>query len=95
VNYNPLLSNLIQIFDGYTGFDFNGQTLFFRHFNLRDHANLNFSYEIYKNIALSKGIESEKIILERLKNDGDWNQNDDLKIAQTEEYLSNLKNASL
>lgn len=93
MNYNPLLSNLIQIFDGYTGFDFNGQTLFFRHFNLRDHANLNFSYEKYKNIALSKGVESEKIILERLKNDGDWNQNDDLKIAETEEYLSNLKNA--
>ena len=66
MNYNPLLSNLIQIFDGYTGFDFKGQTLFFRHFNLRDHANLNFSYEKYKNIALNKGIESEKVILESL-----------------------------
>lgn len=93
MNCNPLLLTLIEIFDGYTGFDFNGQTLFFKHFDLRDHANLVFTFEKYKNIALQKGIESEKAIFERLKNDNDWSENDDLKISELEEYLNNLKNS--
>lgn len=93
MNYNPLLLSLIEIFDGYTRFDFNGQTLFFKHFDLRDHAHLSFTFERYKNLALEKGIESESAILERLKNDNDWCEKDDLKIIELEEYLVNLKNS--
>jgi hypothetical protein len=78
VNYNPLLSSLIEIFDGYSRFDLFGQTLFFRHFSLRDQNLISGNYEKYKNTAISRGIETEKETYERLKNDGDWTYDDDL-----------------
>jgi hypothetical protein len=91
VNYNPLLNSLIQIFDGYTRFDFKGQTLFFRHFCLRDHNQAHSCYEKYKSIAINKGIEEEAKIFERLKQENDWNDDDDLKMIELKEFVSNLK----
>jgi len=91
VNYNPLLSSLIEIIDGYTRFDLNGRTLFFRHFSLRDQNYISINYEKYKDIAIKKGIETEQECLDRIKEDGIWNQSDDLKIAELELYVSNLK----
>jgi len=91
VNYNPLLSSLIQIFDGYSRFDLNGQTLFFRHFSLRDHESISINFEKYKNIAISKGVETENQTRERLLKDGSWTDDDELSIAELESYISNLK----
>jgi uncharacterized coiled-coil protein SlyX len=91
VNYNPLLSSLIEIFDGYSRFDLNGQTLFFRHFSLRHQNLISNNYEKYKNIAISKGIETEEQTYDRLKAEENWTQDDDLKIAELESYISNLK----
>jgi uncharacterized coiled-coil protein SlyX len=91
VNYNPLLSSLIEIFDGYSRFDLNGQTLFFRHFSLRDQNLISSNFEKYKNTAINRGIETEEQTYERLKNDGDWTSDDDLKIAELESYIANLK----
>jgi hypothetical protein len=91
VNYNPLLSFLIEIFDGYSRFDLYGQTLFFRHFSLRDQNLIADNFEKYKNAAISRGIETEDQTYERLKNDGDWTSDDDLKISELQSYISNLK----
>lgn len=91
MNYNPLLSSLIQIFDGYSRFDLNGQTLFFRHFSLRDHESISINFEKYKNIAISKGVETENQTRERLLKDGSWTDDDELSIAELESYISNLK----
>jgi hypothetical protein len=91
VNYNSLLLSLIEIFDGYSRFDFNGQTLFFRHFCLRDQYLISSNYEKYKSIAINKGIETEAEIYERLKKDETWTEDDNLKIAELETYISNLK----
>ena len=91
MNYNPLLSSLIEIFDGYSRFDLFGQTLFFRHFSLRDQNLISGNYEKYKSTAISRGIETEKETYERLKNDGDWTHDDDLKISELQSYISNLK----
>ena len=91
MNYNPLLSSLIEIFDGYSRFDLNGQTLFFRHFSLRDQNLISNNFEKYKNNAINRGIETEAQTYERLKKDGDWTSDDDLKIAELESYISNLK----
>jgi hypothetical protein len=92
VNYNPLSNSLIDIFDGRTAFDLNGQRLFFRHFTIRDQNSIASSYEKYKQIAIKKGIETEEQIYKRLKDDGDWSNDDDLKIAELETYVKNLKN---
>lgn len=91
MNYNPLLNSLIEIFDGYSKFDFDGQTLFFRHFCLRDQSLISNNFEFYKNIAVSKGIETEKQIYDRLKIEESWTEEDDLKIAELDSYISNLK----
>lgn len=91
MNYNPLLSSLIEIFDGYSRFDLNGRTLFFRHFLLRDQNNASLSHEKYKNIAIKKGIQTKDQSLERIKKDECWNEQDDLKIAELQLYIENLK----
>jgi hypothetical protein len=91
VNYNPLSNSLIDIFDGRTAFDLNGQRLFFRHFTIRDQNSISVFYNKYKKIAIKKGIETEEQIYKRLKDDGDWSEDDDLKISELETYVANLK----
>jgi len=91
VNYNPFLSSLIEIFDGYSRFDLNGQTLFFRHFSLRDQNLISNNFERYKNLAINRGIETEEETYKRLKEDESWTSDDDLKIAELESYILNLK----
>jgi hypothetical protein len=91
VNYNPLLNNLIEILDGYSRFDFNGQTLFLRHFSLRDQNLISENYKKYKNLAINRGIETEEQIYQRLNIEQAWTDEDNLKVAELESYISNLK----
>jgi hypothetical protein len=91
VNYNSLSNSLVDIFDGRTAFDINGQTLFFRHFTIRDHSSIAILNEKYKKNAIKKGLETESQIYERLKNNSDWSNEEDLKISELEIYVSNLK----
>lgn len=91
MNYNSLSNYLIDIFDAKTAFDLNGQMLFFRHFSIRDHNNISILTSKYKKIGIKKGLETEEQIYERLKNNKDWSNDDDLKIAELENYISNLK----
>jgi len=80
-----------EIFDGYTRFDFQGQTVFLRHFNFKDQKVLNDCFEKHREVALKKGIQDEKDILERLKKDETWTSEDELKIKELEDYLDNLE----
>ena len=91
MNYNPLLNNLIEILDGYSRFDFNGQTLFLRHFSLRDQNLISENYKKYKNLAIDRGIETEEQIYQRLNLEQAWTDEDNLKVAELESYISNLK----
>lgn len=91
MSYNPLLQDLIEVFESKTSFKLNGETLHFRHFSLKDQSEISRLNEKYKIIALKKGLELEKDIYERLKKDNAWTCDDDLKISQLEEYISNLK----
>lgn len=91
MSYNPLIYILTQIFDGYTRFDCDGQTLFFRHFSIRDQGNLNFIYKKYFDIAVKKGIETKEEVYKRLIESNQWHEEDDLKISELEHYILNLK----
>lgn len=91
MSYNTLTYSLTQIFDGYSRFGYQGQTLFFRHFSLRDQGNLNFIYKKYFNIAKQKGIETKDEIYNRLIASGEWSEKNDLEIEELEHYISNLK----
>ncbi len=91
MNSNFHLENLIQILDSRTAFDLNGQRLFIRHFSLRDQNLISSFYQKYEKIAISKGIETSEQIYKRLKEEGDWTEEDDLKISEMQTYVDNLK----
>lgn len=91
MNFNPQLKDLVEIFDGNSRFDLNGQTLFFRHFSLRDQSLVGEFYEKHRLKAMSLGIESEEEVRARVKRDNDWSDDDDLKISELENYIANLE----
>ena len=80
-----------EIFDGYTEFEYAGKPAYLKHFSIRDQRYIHRYYDKYKNIALQKGIPSEKEILVTLKNDNLWSDSDDLKIAVLEAEITTLK----
>ena len=80
-----------EIFDGYTEFDFENQTVYLKHFSIRDQRYIHRFYEKYKNLAIKKGISTEKEMLERLKKDGLWDEKDDVKIDNLEKQIENLR----
>ena len=82
-----------EIFDGYTEFDYFGQTLFLKHFSIRDQRYIHRFYEKYKSIAINKGISTEKEMLEQLREDDLWSDKDDLKIAGLEMEIESLSQA--
>ena len=80
-----------EIFDGYSVSTFEGRDVFIKHINLRDQKYIYSYYERYKNIALSKGIESEEERVAYIKAEELWEESDDLKIASLAEEVKNLK----
>jgi hypothetical protein len=91
VNYNSHILEFIQILDGKTAFDLNGQRLFFKHSSIRDQESIIFLYKKYEETALKKGIETTEEVYKRLTENGDWNEKDDLKISELKTYVTNLK----
>jgi hypothetical protein len=93
VNYSDefYISLIGEVFDGYSTDFFEGQEVFVKHLNIRDQRYIHNYYEKYKKIALAKGIDSEDAMLERLKKDGMWDAEDDLKISSLESEIFNLK----
>jgi hypothetical protein len=93
VNYSDefYISLIGEVFDGYSTDFFEGQEVFVKHLNIRDQRYIHNYYEKYKNIALVKGIDSESDMLKRLKKDGMWDAEDDLKISSLESEIFNLK----
>ncbi len=91
MNDNLYIEIVNEIFDGHTRFDFKGQTVFLRHFCLRDQEYLNKSFERHKNRAISKGIQEEKDVLARLQKDGTWTLEDEGKVSELESYIQTLE----
>ena len=93
MNYSDefYISLIGEVFDGYSTDFFEGQEVFVKHLNIRDQRYIHNYYEKYKNIALVKGIDSESDMLKRLKKDGMWDAEDDLKISSLESEIFNLK----
>lgn len=91
MNENFYIEIVNEIFDGYTRFDFKSQTVFLRHFSLKDQEFLNKKFEQHKKYAVSKGIQEEEDVLARLNTDGTWTQDDDAKILELESFVKNLE----
>jgi hypothetical protein len=84
-----------EIFDGYTDITFQGKTVYIKHFSIRDQRYIHRFYNKYKSIAESKGIPSEKEMLDSLREDGLWSDNDDRAIINLEQEIEGLKASKL
>lgn len=82
-----------EIFDGYTDITFKEKTVYIKHFSIRDQRYIHRFYNKYKSIAESKGIPSEKEMLDSLREDGLWSDDDDRKIIDLEQELEGLRGA--
>ena len=80
-----------EIFDGYSVSAFEGRDVFVKHINIRDQKYIHSYYEKYKNIALSKGIDSQEEREAYIKRENLWEESDDRKIVSLTEEIKNLK----
>lgn len=92
MNEEFYISLVSEVFDGYSEVDFMGRQMFIKHFSVRDQRHIQRVYEKYKNTAINRGVETEAQILKRLKDDGIWLEEDDLKIEMLLSEIKNLKN---
>jgi len=91
VNEEFYISLAGEIFDGYTEFQFKGRSVYLKHLTIKDQRNIHLYYDKYKNIATSRGVETEEEILQKVKDDGLWTDDDDLKISSLSSEIENLK----
>jgi hypothetical protein len=84
-----------EIFDGYTDITFRGKTVYIKHFSIRDQRYIHRFYHKYKSIAESKGISSEEEMLNSLREDGLWSDNDDRAIINLEQEIEGLQSSKL
>jgi hypothetical protein len=80
-----------EIFDGYTDINYQGKTVYIKHFSIRDQRYIHRFYNKYKLIAKSKGIPSEEEMLNSLRLDELWSDEDDSKIIGLEQELEGLQ----
>ena len=80
-----------EIFSGYSRFDFEGQTVFLRHFTFKDQKFLQNRYDKHHSKASSKGIRDEKELLADLIKDNTWTNEEENQVLELESYISNLE----
>ena len=90
MNEELYISLVGECFDGYTEVFLNNEPVYIKHINIRDQRYLHKYYERYKKIALDKGVPCEEEKLKLLKDDGIWEEKDDLEISSLENEIKNL-----
>ena len=90
MNEELYISIIGEVFDGYTEFMFKDKHVYLKHLNIRDQRYIQKYYEQYKNIAIKKGLDNEEYRLNKIKSDGLWSDDDDLKIFNLDFEIKNL-----
>ena len=80
-----------EAFDGYTEALLDDKPAYIKHVSIKDQRYLHKYYEKYKNLALSKGLESEEDRIPYLIKEGIWSAEEDSKIASLKFEIQNLK----
>ena len=91
MNEQFYISLIGEAFDGYTEAIFEDRAVYIKHVNIRDQRYLHKYHEKYKNIALSKGLQSEEEKLKYVIKEGIWESKDDLEINSLTSEIENLK----
>lgn len=90
MNEELYISIVGEVFDGYTEVVFRGNPVYIKHYNIRDQRYIQKYYDKYKNIAVQKGLQTEKERIDESKKDDIWSDEDDLKIVNLENEIINL-----
>ena len=85
------ISLIGEAFDGYTEIIFDDKPVYVKHVSIRDQRYLHKYYEKYRDIAIKKGLETEKDRLKYVIEEEIWEDKDDQKITSLEYEVSNLK----
>jgi len=80
-----------EAFDGYTKASFEEKAVYIKHVSIRDQRYLHNYYEKYRELALSKGLPSEEYQLQYVRDEGIWNDSDELAIENLKFEIKNLK----
>ena len=80
-----------EAFDGYTKASFEEKPVYIKHVSIRDQRYLHNYYEKYRELAISKGLPSEEYQLEYVRNEGIWEDSDELAIENLKFEIKNLK----
>ena len=91
MNEQFYISLIGEAFDGYTEAVFEGQTVYVKHVSIRDQRYLHKYHDKYKQLALSKGLQSEEDKLKYVIDEGIWEEKDDLEIEVLTSETENLK----
>lgn len=91
MNEEFYISIVGEIFDGYTECQFLDRSVYFKHLTVKDQRYLHLYYERYKKKAIERGVDLEEDILKKVKKDGLWTDDDDVKIENIRKELENLK----
>ena len=91
MNEQFYISLIGEAFDGYTETIFEDRTVYIKHINIKDQRYLHKYHEKYKNIVLSKGLQSEEEKLKYVIEEGIWESKDDLEISSLTSEIENLK----
>ena len=91
MNEEFYISLIGEAFDGYTEATLDDRLVYIRHINIRDQRYLQKYHDRYKEIALSKGVESREDRQKRVIEDGIWTHEEDQKIESLQFEIENLK----
>lgn len=85
------ISLIGEAFDGYTEVVFEERPVYVKHVSIRDQRYLHKYHEKYKQLALSKGLQTEEEKLKYVIKEGIWREEDDLEINVLNSETENLK----
>lgn len=85
------ISLIGEAFDGYTEVVFEDRPVYVKHISIRDQRYLHKYHEKYKQLALSRGLQTEKEKLKYVVKEGIWREEDDLEINTLNLETENLK----
>jgi hypothetical protein len=80
-----------EIFDGYTESSLNGEAVYLKHVSIRDQRYIHKYYEKYKNLALSKGLDTEEDRLAYILKEEIWSVEEDAKIETLKFEIGGLQ----
>ena len=69
-----------EIFDGYTEASFGGKPVYLKHVSIRDQRYIHKYYDRYKDLAISKGLETEEDRSAYIIKEEIWSNEDDAQI---------------